>query len=461
MILQADRTSSVSLYTQIYEYYREEICSRRLREGERLPSIRGLAQQLGVSKMTVEQAFYQLVSEGYIVCHNRSRYRVAPIAELPAVLEPQASYLDSGGESERLPYDLAAGNMDESVFSFALWRRYVNRVYRETSSLYAYGSEEGERPLREAVSAYAHRVRGVAVSPQQVVIGAGTQVLVRILASLLRERYDRIAVEDPGFAYGREIFRDEGYRIVPVPVPAGNQIETLRAQHVRLLYLSPSHQFPTGQVMPIGQRQTLLAWAAETGGIILEDDYDSELRYYGRPIPAMQGLDRAGNVVYMGSFSKVLPPSMRISYMVLPEPLLLAYRKKKYLYRQTVSVVEQLALAEYIRAGELEKQIRRLRKFYQEKGSLFLQLLTKYFGSEAVLDRRLTSGVYCRLRLESDLSSAELVEKAAKEGCRVKAVEYIRPGQEGREKEFLLSFSTIRQEEMERAVQALCRAWKG
>lgn len=458
MALQADRTSAVPLYTQIYEYYKKEICMHRLTAGERLPSIRELARQLGVSKMTVEQAFYQLVSEGYIGSQNRARYRVLSIADLP-VPAPPATTVGTSLSEKGCVYDLAAGNMEQAGFSFSLWRRYINRVYRDRDSLYAYGSEEGELELREAVCAYAHRVRGVSVSADRVIIGAGTQMLVRILASLFRKQYDCIAVEDPGFSYGREIFRDEGYHIVPIPVDG--LTEQLLREEVRLLYISPSHQFPTGQVMPIGQRQALLRWAIEEDGVILEDDYDSELRYYGRPIPSLQGLDTSDRVVYMGSFSKVLPPSMRMSYMVLPKWLVPIYEEKKYLYRQTVSVVEQLALAEYIRAGELEKQIRRLRKYYQEKGTQFLQLLVRYFGADAVLDKKLTSGVYCRLRIVSDDPVSVLTERAAKEGCRVQAIQYIRPRIETKEKEFLLSFSTVRYEDMEAAVQALYRAWKG
>lgn len=460
-MLQLDKSISKPYYVQIYEYYRREIEEHRMIAGMRLDSVRELAQAAGISKMTVEKAYYQLASEGYILRRHKARYEVASLGGLEARTEEAAAPVLR--EASRRPvyaYDFASGDMALERFPLDIWRKYMNRILSEPDRLLAANDDQGVPDLRRALSRYVYETRGVHAEPSQIIIGAGTISLLGVLTNLLHDKYACIGVEEPGFRLGREIFRNSGYSIVPIPISGGLlHVDALEASGVRLVYVSPSHQFPTGTVMPAGIRHRLLRWAEKTDGLIIEDDYDSELRYYGRPVPALQGLDRQGRVVYMGALSKVLPFFIRLSYMVLPPPLMPLYEQRRGLFRQGASVPEQCVLAEYIDSGELSRQVRRLRKEYQEKGELLGKLLVEAFGSDIVVGR-LVSGVYCHIRLHSRLSEEELRRRAERQGCRVLSMQsfYETPSQET-DKEFLLSFSKIPTCRLRDAVAALHGAW--
>lgn len=460
-MLQIDTTAKLPYYAQIYEYYRREIETGHLSAGEQLLSVRELARRVGVSKMTVEQSYYQLASEGYIQSRNRARYQVTAITDWAAASPVDRLPDSDSAKVQTYRYHFASGEMDTEGFRFEKWRSYMNRVLQEPEQLLSYGDEQGEAELRQIISQHVYQTRGAQASADTIVIGAGTQPLLRIITSLLRGDHQSIGVENPGFRLGREVFRDEGYRIYPLSVQEGDiEMASLEKCGTRLVYVSPSHQFPTGRVMSINRRQELLRWAENTNGLIIEDDYDSELRYYGRPIPSLQGLDRAGRVVYMGSFSKVLPPSIRISYMILPVALLAVYNKKRELFRQNASLIEQKVLSEYIRAGELSKQIRRLRKIYQEKGRHFTALLSQYFGDSIQVERPI-SGVYCRVVIRSNDSIEVLVKKAKDHDCLVLPMTNLyTASKDASTKEFLLSFSRIPSQELEAAVATLHEAWR-
>lgn len=457
-MLQIAKGVKTPYYVQIYAYYRREIEEQRMIAGMRLPSVRELAQTINVSKMTVEKAYYQLASEGYIIRRNKARYEIAFVGPReekigggsPVAVAPRRSYL----------YDFGSGDMDMERFPLDIWRKHMNKVLSDPAYLMACNDEQGVPDLREALSRYVYETRGVNAPPERIVVAAGTAALLGVLTTLLRGGHDRIAVEEPGFRLGREIFRHLGYEIDPVAIQHGNlDMKALRDSGASLIYVSPSHQFPTGTIMPIGMRQQLLRWAEERDGLIIEDDYDSELRYYGRPVPALQGLDKNGQVVYMGSLSKVLPFFVRLSYMVLPPRLMEHYEQKRSLFRQSASVPEQCVLAAYIQSGELSRQIRRLRKDYQEKGALMERLLLDAFGGNIVVSR-VVSGVYCHIDLRSPYSEQELRRRAEAHGCRVLSMRsfYEKPQQEDR-KEFLLSFSKIPTYELKQAVSVLHQAW--
>lgn len=460
-MLQLNQKIKKPYYVQIYEYYRREIEAGHLLSGMRLESVRELAQNIGVSKMTVEKAYYQLASEGYILRRHKARYEVAFLG-----MQEEASGKTENKQPRPLPkrpvyaYDFASGDMALDRFPLEIWRKYMNQVLSSPEQLLAANDDQGVPELRRVLSRYVYETRGVHAEPQQIVIGAGTVPLLGILTQILRPKYSHIGVEDPGFRLGREVFRNSGYSIVPIPISQGLlQVEALEKSQVGLVYVSPSHQFPTGTVMPAGTRHRLLSWAQRRDGLIIEDDYDSELRYYGRPVPALQGLDHADRVVYMGALSKVLPFFIRLSYMVLPAPLLPLYEARRSFFRQGASVPEQCVLAKYIQSGELARQVRRLRKEYQEKGTLLAGLLVKAFG-EKIIVGRLVSGVYCHIRLRSEDSEQRLLEKAEARGCRVLSMQsfYETPSQET-DKEFLLSFAKIPSEKLCEAVAALHSAW--
>lgn len=456
-------SSQKPLYWQLYTCIKQAIEQNRLQAGEKLPSIRGLSASLAISKITVEKAYQQLLSEGYILNCNRARYLVNNY-EIMTVKRPA----DSRPSDEKKPvcrklkilHDFASGEMDLAGFDFALWKRYINKVFLDKERLVGYGHVQGEAELRQEIQQYICASRGVTASQEQIVIGPGVQSLLSILCSLLKSRDSRIAFEDPGFKHGRRIFANYAFAIKPIPMEKdGIDIKQLFSSGARLVYVSPSHQFPTGYIMPVGKRVQLLNWAASVKGIIIEDDYDSEFRYFGRPIPALKGLDDDDAVVYVGSLSKVIPPSIRISYMVLPEPLLAAFQQNAGLYNQATSTLEQLALAQFMAEGCLERQIRRLRKLYYGKKERLVNAVRRILGRQVEVEES-ESGLYIILTVKTGLNTEQLVRRALERGCRVAAVQdyYLQNTQENTAR-ILLYFSKIPADEIDAAVQQLRLAW--
>lgn len=360
----------------------------------------------------------------------------------------------------KILYDFSSGEMDLDGFDFSLWKRYISKSLLQKERLVGYGNIKGEQELREEIVKYIQNSRGVYAHTSQIIIGAGVQNLLSILCSILKLENNSIAFEEPGFKNGRRIFADNAFTIKPIQMKKdGINMEDLLNSGERIVYVSPSHQFPTGYIMPIGRRNQLLNWAQMKNGTIIEDDYDSEFRYYGRPIPALKGLDVRGNVVYLGSFSKIIPPSIRISYMVLPEKFLEIYQQKSSLYNQATSTIEQLALAQFMSDGHLDRQIRRLRKLYHEKRRLFFDGIKNILGNNVTVVEN-ESGLHTILTLHSELSSKELRKRAREQGCSVAPIEdYYWEATPEKLPQILLYFSKIPATEMENAITRLKKAW--
>lgn len=461
-MIVVDPAGKQPLYMQLYQHFRAEIEQNRLREDDRLPSIRGLAQSLSLSKITVEKAYQQLLSEGYIDNRNRSRYtvnRFEGIAFSPSAPSP-APDKRAAPAPARVRYDFASGEMDIDGFDFLLWKRYISKAFLSRERLLGYGHFKGEEELRTEIAGYLQKSRGVYAGKEQIIVGPGVQNLLNMLCSLLKPAENTIAFEEPGFKNGRRIFADHDFRIIPIPMKKdGIDMEALGCCGARLVYVSPSHQFPTGYIMPAGKRVDLLKWAEQNGGLIIEDDYDSEFRYFGRPIPALRGLDKGEKVVYLGSFSKVMPPSIRISYMVLPPRLLDIFQRNALLYNQAASTLEQLALAQFMADGHLERQIRRLRKLYYEKKRSFFDAVQTIFGRE-VEAKQTESGLHTIITVKTGLKVAELAERALAKGCRVAPVQdYYWESLPEKPAEMILYFSKIPTGEMEAAIRLLKDAW--
>ena len=455
--------SKVPLYLQLYQRFRQDIERKKLIAGDKLPSIRELAKNLSISKITVEKAYQQLLSEGYIESGNRSRYTVSHVEEIafqpPSGLEPKAGNGSQPREGG-VYYDFSSGVMDKDGFDFPLWKRYINKVFQEPDRLTAYGSSKGELELRHEIARYIRVSRGVEALAEQIIVGPGVQSLLNTLCSLLKANHSKIAFEEPGFKNGRRVFADHDFTITPVKMSKdGVDMGELTASEAKLLYLSPSHQFPTGHIMTISKRISLLNWAEKQKALIIEDDYDSEFRYTGRPIPALTGLDKSGSVVYLGSFSKIIPPSIRVSFMVLPGWLLPYYQQKSPLYNQAASTLEQLALANYMADGHLDRQVRRLRKLYYEKSIIFHQALADILGGYATVNTS-EAGLHTVLSVKTVLSARELVDRAQAKGCAVAAMEdyYLEPVPEEYPR-LILYFSKIPAGELRAAVRLLKEAW--
>ena len=445
-----DNNSATSLYVQLYEHLREEISEGRISTGERLPSLRSMADSLGISVTTVKLAYDQLMAEGYLISRPQSGYYAASGAGASAgkesdITKPEEQQADRAGhtESARGPV-----NCDPESFDFVKWKKCMASVLNDMpEQLLTEGDRQGEPALREEIAKYLYHARGVVCTQRQVIISAGTQQLVSHLARILKMMdIGHVSVEDPGYMPVRNIFRDWGFSINCIPVREdGITIEKLPVNIRTSVYVCPQNQFPTGAVMPIGRRRQLLEWAEKNDSIIIEDDYNSELRYNSRPIPALQGLDQGRRVVYIGSFTSTLFPAVRISYMVLPHSMVDLYDRIRMNYDQTGSKTEQLTLAQFMKRGFYNTNLKRVRKLYSRKLQVALAAVRE-FGSDGgfVTAENAQSGINMTLRLDTHVRvitegqsgskrteeihhelAERLVEAAADAGAKVRDIEQL------------------------------------
>ena len=457
-----DANAGVPMYKQVYEAVKVHIEQGLFRPGQRLPSIRAMAAQLGVSKITVEQAYLQLATEGYIQAHNKAPYEVLempqPLFGYDEGMTPITSTFDRtcGIVGNPILYNFATGAMDPEGFDFKRWKRFIGYALRDTKRLMTYGQLEGEPELRSALNQYLQQVRGVRATAERILVTSGTLNSLHMIASLLqRQGKSKVAIDRQSPSFAKALWKDYGFSVLEVDTGGPQLIATLQAANVEVLYCMPSHGDSMGRIMTIQDRTELLRWAQSQSTFIIEDDYDSELRYYGKPVLSLQGMDLQDCVIYMGTPSKVLPPSIRLSYLVLPVVLYEDFHKHRKAYGQSAGVLEQLAWAMYMDEGEWHKQIRRLRKYYLEKSKYFTSLLRHYLDDTyEVIDPE--GGVYAGIRKARSQGDV-FRTRALAAGCDIKVIDRAETGIV----EVLLSFSGIPTRDLERAVQVLAEAWKG
>lgn len=447
--LTLDKSSGVPLYHQLYLSIRRAVESGHLQEGDRLPSVRRLAGDLGLSCTTVETAYQQLCVEGYLRPSPRRGYFARGIG--PGETERRAAPPPARTEPQ-LParYNFGTDCVDIGSSDIRIWRRNVRAALNRQDVLASYGGPQGEPELREALSVYCFAARGAVARPEQIVIGAGTQPLLSLLCGLLSAEKPSVAIESPGFPQAEQVFCDFSLPVLKLPRDGdGIRMDALEKSGARLVYVSPSNRVGSGSAIPMSRRMELLDWASRTDSILIEDDYNGELRYRARPVPAMQGIADGRGVVYLGSFSKLLLPSVRIGYMILTPELLGRYRQRSAKYNQTASKVEQLALAEYIRAGQMERHLRRLRKLYGAKSEMLLRCLHDAFDGYAEILLHETQ-LTVTLALHTQESAAVLCRFARENGVRVQ------PAGDGSVR---LGFAGIPLADIPGAVQCLKDAW--
>ncbi len=406
-----DPDADVPLHRQIYEEWRQGILSGRFHRGERVPSTRDLALTLAVARTTVSAAYEQLVAEGYLesvrgsgtfVCRElpdeMPRSRRAPLPQAGMDVPIRLSHYGAGLTEGRVRCRRAArdgcasqsGGPDLNEFPFAVWRKLLGRHLRgPDSALFDYAdTASGYEPLREEIAAYLRRSRAVRCTAAQVLIVNGSQQALDLCARLLLDPGDEVAFENPGYQGARAIFTAYGARLAPAHLDADGLAAAALSEQARLVYVTPSHQFPTGVSMSVTRRLELIAWARRRGAAILEDDYDSEYRYNGPPMPSMQGLAGGAPVIYIGTFSKVMFPGMRIGYIVVPPKLAVAFTRAKWLADRQTPLLEQATLADFLREGHLERHIRRMRRIYGRRREVLVESLAKHFGGRADGARR-------------------------------------------------------------------------
>ncbi len=455
-----DPASRTPLYEQLYRFIRQDISSGVLKGGERLPSNRQLAQHLEVSRITVETAYAQLLAEGYLTSAPRKGYFVQESLAVPPhkpILPRPAPDKPAG---QRFLFDFKTNIVDTDCFPFSTWARLSRAVLTDYANrLLLESAPQGEAELREAIRAYLLSFRGIEVSTEQIVVGAGSEYLLHLLIQLLgRERV--YALENPGYRKLYQIFEANGAAVRPIALD-GKGLRADLLGDASAVYLTPSHHFPTGVVMPVPRRMQLLQWAAEQPGrYLIEDDYDSEFRYSSRPMPALKELDRQERVIYLNTFAKSLAPSLRIGYMVLPAPLLSAYRDRFSLYSASVPAFEQHTLARFMESGAFERHISRSRNVYKGRLEALLTALresplaplTEIHGSEA--------GLHILMRVKNGLREEDLVRRAAAKGVRVYGLSsYYAPGSRPEKATLILGYAGIDSDRFQEAVALLCEAW--
>lgn len=408
-------TGDASLYEQLYRHISAAIQSGRVAPGEKLPSKRALCATLGVSMSTVETAYSLLLAEGYILSRPRSGYVAAQVVPLAAAPVPHALRPPAEPPSP-WAYSFSTGAVDTSVFPFSSWARITKEAVYENPELLQRGHPQGDLPLRTALADFLAQYRGVRCAPEQILVGAGADYLLSLVLQLLPE-CRQVALEDPGYPAAYATVSHQQRQTVPIPVDGeGMDPEALEASGTSLAYVTPSHQFPLGVTMPAGRRSRLLQWAhAKAGRYLIEDDYDSEFRYSSRPIPAMQGLDRQGRVIYLGTFSRSIAPAIRVAYLILPPALLERYRARFPLAASTVSRFEQEALRRFIVQGLYARHLRRAGNLYRRKNALLTAALSAIPGAELTGEQ---AGLHFLLTLPR-LGEGELVSRAAACSVRV------------------------------------------
>ena len=356
-----------SLYLQVYDHYKNLIMEHRLPAGSRMPSLRKCAAELKLSRTTIENAYLQLAADGYIIARAQSGYYVTDIAAQDPV-----SPVSRHSNLPPVKYDFASNGVDHESFRFDLWQRYLKSALRQSERLLSYGEPQGEADLRQVLADYIRQRRNVNCSADDIVIGAGMQSLLNILCPLIRNK-KTVSFPNASFVQGSTIFADYGFDV------------RYRNKDCDVIYVSPAHMTKWGEIMPVSRRMELVHHASENGSLIIEDDYENEFVYFQRPTPSLFNLAGGHGVVYIGSFSRLLLPSIRLSFMVLPPSLSRQYAAVAERYSQTASQVEQIALCQFIRDGHLTSQTKKLKKLYAQKLKELKNVVQNMFGESCTI----------------------------------------------------------------------------
>lgn len=451
MIIPLDMKSSVPLYEQIYEYIRNEIKSGKLIVSDKLPSTRSLSESLAISRSTVELAYHQLLSEGYIESIPKSGYYVQEIKKLHQLPKKDIKKeKENKKEETHYRYDFSPFYVDRTQFPYKTWKRLNNLCLNNLDDrMFLLGDNRGELPFRQAIADYLYQSRGVLCEASDIIVGAGMDYLLMLLVQLLPGEKS-IAVENPGYQRAIEIFRGFDYQIQPIPVDEnGMSLSILKKSQAQLCYVTPAHQYPLGVIMPVKKRQELLLWAHQKENrYIIEDDHDSEFRYVGKPIPALCGMEELEKVIYIGTFSRAIAPAIRVAYMVLPKKLNRRYESKFSYYSSTVSRIDQAILCEFLKGGYYERHVNRMRTIYKTKHDFMMHAL-KCFGKHITISGG-NAGLHLVIRLHTTFSEERIIALMKPYGIRLYGLkQHIIGTNFEREPVFLVGFGNLSLKEME------------
>lgn len=449
------------LYEQLYLKIRGLITEGELAEGEKLPSERVLALNLQISRNTVTLAYEQLYAEGYVEVRPQSGYYVNKIDRINS--EKKEEFTDIKNESvnpePEYEYDFSPFSLCKESFPYRMWNRLYRQCMRDKGEeLFDLGERQGDLELRVAIAKYLFGYRGLIIKPENMIIGAGTGYLLQLLEHLIDEK-SIIAMENPTYMQAYRIFSSLNREVRPISLDEnGIKVEELKRSEAKEVYLTPSHQFPTGVVMPIKRRKEILGWASEDKDrYIIEDDHDSEFRYKGLPIPPLKAIDTENKVVYLGTFSRTIAPAIRIGFMVLPDGLLKVYRKKLAFLACTVPRIDQAVLTEFILGGHYERHINKARKIYKSRHDKLISSL-KVFGDKVKIMGG-NAGMHLMVKFKLDMTEEEVVSRAEKSGIKLVGLSKHRIGEnpEGGEAYILIGYGNISEDRIEEGIKILAK----
>lgn len=472
-----------SLYEYLYNCIKEDILSGKIKAGEKLPSKREMAKNHNISVITVENAYAQLMVEGYIFAQEKKGYFASEISEqyMSTSLHNSTKHTETTGEKQNQQsgfenrqinnkqsdkkkdwlVNFNSNHIMYDSFPFATWSRIMRQTLldRENSFLVS-PAPNGVLELREAIAGHLSHFRGMDINENNIIVGAGTEYLYSIIVQLLGND-SVIAVEDPGYQKISKVYESNGVKCLHLPIDrSGIQTKALKGKKIDAVHISPSHHFPTGRVMPVSRRQHLLNWARENHGFIIEDDYDSEFRFSGRPIPAMAGMDSA-HVIYMNTFSKTLAPSIRIAYMVLPDELMEKYNNELNFYSGTVSSFEQYTLANFISGGYYERHINRMRNYYRDYRNTIISAIKQSPIDSKVTIEEENAGLHFILGINQKIDDEKFKEILRNHNINISSVtDYCYNDLEEFRHKFIINYSAVTKDKLTKALEIMNDALK-
>ena len=476
-MIYVDRNINTPIYRQIYEQIKRAVIEGEMAESERLPSTRALAAELCIGRNTVENAYQQLLAEGYVSSRGGSGYMVKDVAaelflnenRLIRTVDDNIKQInmatDNANDALHPPIlvDFHLKNVSIDSFPDNIWRKCAAQVlsYRSNNRFASYNNDQGELNLRMEILKYIQKMRGIVCKIEQIVVCSGLQfALEKIISILLAEYCRHIGMENPGSDLVRLLFEKRFSEVVPIPVyPHKNFVDALYDSKVRTVFLTPSHQFPTGYVIPINTRHEILDWAQSNDCYIIEDDYDCENRYGIKPLPAIHSLDTNERVIYIGSFSKVLSPCLRINYIILPEHLLPLYYAEYKNTHSPTSWILQETLALYMREGHLDTHMRKTHKLYKKRHSCVIHAIEKYFGSVVDVEGH-TAGLHVMLKVKGAQGQVDLMYKAQERGVKIyPAARYWMSAENCPTDTVVIGYAQLEEQNIDNGIRLLKKAW--
>ncbi|WKY44049.1 PLP-dependent aminotransferase family protein [Eubacteriaceae bacterium ES2] len=466
-MIYLDKQNSRPLYEQLYSEIKKDIVNGTLQKNTALSSLRALEKELQVSRNTVDRAYQQLLAEGYIRSVQGSGYFIEDIKNdyfyCSDVMTKETVKEESSSEAAKIRYDFEYASIDSDLFPWSKWKEYIHDAILDEScnSELTYETNKGNEFLRKGLCDFLSKHRGVICKPEQIVICPGTQNCMDILTNLLPNGSNRIAFEDPGYDAMRYLLESRGYSITSVSVlEDGVDVDFLQKTNCNVLYITPSHQFPTGIVTPISKRNRILQWACENDAYIIENDYDSEFKYGSLPIPSLQSLDQCEKVIYIGTLSKVLSPSIRCAYIVLPEALVPKYDYMYKFYNAALPSYHQIALAHFINDGLLEKHIRRVSVINEKKYNTLVKSIKAVLSDEVeVFDQ--PAGVHTLVRIKNCTNQKEFLQKLRQASVAIYGIKmHWHDQSEAKEDTFLMGFNSMTEEDLRNGCKKMAQVLK-